>query len=129
MKYSLSKYQFTLGMLFGAVIACAPTKFNPASDVKAENVCDSSVSSCIVEQGFLNLTQNFEVGAGKVDILFVSDNSASMSPIQVKLKDRFSGFIQNLDSKKINYRVAVTTTDVITANKSRLIALGMENLF
>lgn len=122
MNWNLTKYQFAIGLVFGVVIACSPTKFKP-TDV-TESICDSSVTNCVVEQGFTNITQNFEVGAGKVDILFVSDNSASMSPVQLKLKDDFSGFIQNLDSKKIDYRVAVTTTDLSSVNSKKLIAMG-----
>lgn len=122
MKLDLTYFQFALGAVFGVVIACAPTKFKPSES--AEAICDSSVTSCVVEQGYTNLTQNFEVGAGKVDILFVSDNSASMSPIQAKLKDNFSGFVQNLDSKKIDYRIAVTTTDLTSVNSKKLIAFG-----
>ena len=119
--------QFSLGILFGVVIACSPTKFNPVTSVNS--VCDATVTNCVVEQGFINLTQNFEVGAGKVDILFVNDNSASMSPIQIKLKDRFAGFIQNLESKKIDYRIAVTTTDLAAVQKNRLITLENSKSF
>lgn len=124
MKFNLTPYQFSLGLIFGVAIACSPTKFSPAGDITPATICDSSVSNCLVGNGFIDLTQSFEVGAGKVDILFVSDNSASMSSIQAKLKDRFSGFIQNLDSKKIDYRIAVTTTDLLAVNKSRLIGMG-----
>ncbi len=120
---NITKYQFGLGLLFGVVIACSPTKFNQGAEATKEIICDGA-TTCVTENGFINLTQNFEVGSGKVDILFVSDNSASMYPIQSKLKERFSGFIQNLDSKKIDYRVAVTTTDLAAVNKSRLIAMG-----
>lgn len=128
MKFNITLSQFCLGTVFGAVIACSPTKFNPTASTP-NTICDSSVTSCIVEQSFINLTQNFEVGSGKVDILFVSDNSASMSQIQIKLKDRFSGFIQNLDSKKIDYRVAATTTDLTTASQSKLIPMGNSKTF
>lgn len=125
MLLNLTRYQFALGVAFGVAIACSPTKFSPTNLTDSGNpICDSSVTSCVVEQGYTNLTQNFEVGAGKVDILFVSDNSASMSPIQAKLKENFSGFIQNLDSKKINYRIAVTTTDLESVKSKKLISLG-----
>jgi hypothetical protein len=123
MSLKLIKYQFGLGVALGMVIACSPTKFTPSDSATA--VCDSTVTTCVVEQGgYTNITQPFEVGAGKVDILFVDDNSASMYPVQVKLKDRFSGFLQNLDSKKIDYRVAVTTTDLTAVNSQRLIKMG-----
>jgi hypothetical protein len=50
------------------------------------------------------------VGEGLVDILIVDDNSGSMSTEQSKMADRFSTFIQSLGS--LNYRIAITTTDV-----------------
>ncbi|MFZ3229502.1 MAG: hypothetical protein WA160_04805 [Pseudobdellovibrio sp.] len=111
-------YQFIFGLTFGAVIACSPTKFS--STTSPDSLCDKSVASCIVEQGILNITQNFEVGSGKVDILFISDNSASMSVIQAAIAQKFSGFIQNLDNKKIDYHVAITTTDVESVKTKKL---------
>ncbi len=103
--------QLTLGICLGSVIACAPTKFYPA--VSPTSVCDPSLVLC--EQGTggtTNIVQNFKVGAGKVDILFVIDNSASMAVIQDKLASRFHGFIQNLDAKETDYNIAITTTDL-----------------
>ncbi|HRO68094.1 MAG TPA: hypothetical protein PL182_11065, partial [Pseudobdellovibrionaceae bacterium] len=62
------------------------------------------------------------VGGGKIDVLVVTDNSASMSAEQAALANRFSGFISNLESKQIDYRVGVVTTDISSAeNKPRSI--------
>lgn len=119
-KYIVS--QFIVGALFGGVIACSPTKFT--SSTPATSVCDNATTSCVVEQGYVTLTKNFEVGAGKVDILFISDNSASMSIIQDQLARKFSGFIQNLDAKKIDYRVAITTTDLAAVQSKALVTFG-----
>ncbi len=52
------------------------------------------------------------VSGGKVDILIVDDNSASMSYEQARLASRFNNFISLLDGKSMDYRIAVTTTDV-----------------
>lgn len=49
----------------------------------------------------------------KVDILLVIDDSGSMELEQLKISAAFANFLTNLGS--INYRIAVTTTDV-TAN-------------
>jgi hypothetical protein len=113
--------QFTLGIIFGSIIACSPTKF---SEVPASGICNNSVSSCAITSGFVDVTQNYKVGSGKVDILFVSDNSASMSKAQVQLATKFSGFIQNLDSKSIDYRISITTTDLNYANQKGLITFA-----
>lgn len=106
--------QFILGSVLGSLIACSPTKFSQP-DVTG-SLCDSSVTNCVVQNNYADLTQDFKVGSGKVDILFVNDNSASMSKIQTQLAARFSGFIQSLDSKSIDYRIAITTTDLNSVN-------------
>lgn len=120
MNWNLTKYQFVIGLVFGVVIACSPTKFNPTGPTDGGS-CESADGCVIVSPFYQQHTRDFEIGAGKVDILFVSDNSASMSKVQAKLKDNFSGFIQNLDSKRIDYRIAVTTTDLASANAKKLI--------
>jgi hypothetical protein len=112
--------QLGLGICLGSVIACSPTKFYPA--VSPTSVCDPSLTVCeATESGQTKIVQNFKVGAGKVDILFVVDNSASMAVIQDKLANRFSGFIQNLDAKETNYQIAITTTDLAAVQASPLI--------
>lgn len=115
-------FQFSIGLAFGAVIACSPTKFNPGTPINS--VCDASVTNCVVTNGYVDLTQNFTVGAGKVDILFVNDNSASMSTIQTLLANRFAGFIQNLDTQRVDYRIAMTTTDLNAVSQNPLITFG-----
>lgn len=123
--YSKSlQIQFVIGVVFGAVIACSPTKFGNSQE--AANICDASVVNCITQSGFVEVTQNHKIGSGKVDILFVNDNSASMSKIQNQLAAKFAGFIQNLDAKSIDYRIAITTTDlnVVSQESKRLISFG-----
>lgn len=48
--------------------------------------------------------------AGKVDILFVVDNSPSMKKEQAKLGQRLSAFLAGLDN--VDWQIAFTTTDV-----------------
>lgn len=119
--------QFILGAVLGSVIACSPTKFGQAKD--AGDICDSSETICRVDPLSVSVSQNFQIGNGKVDILFVGDNSASMSDIQKALASKFAGFIQNLDSRKINYRIAVTTTDLNTVSQQKLIPFAAGKYF
>lgn len=112
--------QFALSAAMGSIIACSPTKF----DVAPSRVCESGVDTCIVENGITSLTQSFKVGAGKVDILFIDDNSASMSQIQSRLAARFSGFVEALDRREINYQIGITTTDINLALNDGLITFG-----
>lgn len=48
----------------------------------------------------------------KIDILFVIDNSGSMSEEQANLGENFPAFIQVIEESGLDYRVAVTTTGV-----------------
>jgi hypothetical protein len=48
----------------------------------------------------------------EVDILFVIDNSCSMSEEQASLTANFQSFIQFADAQALDYRIAVVTTDV-----------------
>lgn len=123
----LSKFlcmQFAVGIIFGSVIACSPTKFG--SSHQTTSICDATVSNCVTQTGSIDVTQNYKIGSGKIDILFVTDNSASMSKNQVLMASKFSGFIKNLDSKSIDYRIAITTTDLnsVTQSAKRFISFG-----
>lgn len=51
--------------------------------------------------------------ANKVDILIVNDNSSSMEEEQKKMSERFGSFVSAI--KTIDYRIAMTTTDLQTA--------------
>lgn len=115
--------QFALGSVIGGLIACSPTKFSQPD--LSNSLCDSSVTNCVVQNNYAEVTQDFKVGSGKVDILFVNDNSASMSKVQTQLAVRFSGFIQSLDAKSIDYRIAMTTTDLSAVQGSqKLVTFG-----
>lgn len=59
-------------------------------------------------------TETFVADAseGKVDILFVDDNSASMDPEQNKLGQRFPSFVNALIG--LDWQVGITTTDCST---------------
>lgn len=63
------------------------------------------------------------VSAGKVDILFVVDNSGSMYVEQVKMANSFPAMLNGLELNDLDYRIAITTTDVISSNNPKK-ALG-----
>ncbi|MGQ0505201.1 MAG: vWA domain-containing protein [Myxococcaceae bacterium] len=50
--------------------------------------------------------------ASMVDVLWVVDNSESMAPRQENLAKNFQAFIQLFSQSAIDYRIAVTTTDI-----------------
>lgn len=58
-----------------------------------------------------NFQQNSSETNGKIDVLFVIDNSGSMASSQQRLANSFSHFIELFTEKGFDYRIAVTTTD------------------
>ncbi|MFT3710632.1 MAG: hypothetical protein QM817_23655 [Archangium sp.] len=50
--------------------------------------------------------------ASKIDVLWVVDNSGSMAPRQENLARNFGSFITEFTKNSIDYRIAITTTDV-----------------
>lgn len=93
----------------GAYVACAPKRF---SQDPTYNACQNSGQNCVSQNGRDYFNNSETVAGGKIDVLVVTDNSASMSAEQAQLGNRFQGFIQNLESKQIDYRVGVVTTDI-----------------
>jgi hypothetical protein len=112
------KHFSTFLVFFGAYLmgACSGVRFSQTFE------CEKN-GTCIVQNGKpVYPGQDVVVGGGKVDILIVTDNSASMSFEQNRMAERFSLFLNNLDSKSIDYRIAFTTTDISTnTNQPRAI--------
>jgi hypothetical protein len=54
---------------------------------------------------------------GKVDILWVVDDSGSMAWAQKELAEKFSSFVHALSIADINFHLGVTTTSMCLANK------------
>lgn len=50
--------------------------------------------------------------ANKIDVLWVVDNSGSMEPRQNNLANNFQAFMTEFTRNDIDYRIAVTTTDI-----------------
>lgn len=55
----------------------------------------------------------------QVDVLFVVDNSCSMSEEQASLGNNLASFLTYANQEMIDYHIAVTTTDVQSANRGR----------
>lgn len=121
--------QAFVGMVVGVVVACSPTRFSAGNDISTDGNGYINPSNCVVQGSFTGCTSSFKVGSGKVDILFVDDNSASMSFEQKNMAAKFGGFVEALDRKQINYRIAITTTDFNTVSQKRLITFGNGNSY
>ncbi len=92
----------------GIYVGCADVKF----DKQPSPSCQAAADNCT--PGAKKETYNYdvEIGFPQVDILFVNDNSASMSTEQRKLAQRFANFIQALSAESVDYRIGITTTDI-----------------
>jgi hypothetical protein len=62
-----------------------------------------------------------QVNANSVDVLFVVDNSGSMSDNLRELANSFRVFIQQFDNLGLNYHIAVTTTDMDRADAGEFV--------
>ena len=58
---------------------------------------------------------NQSVNSGVVDILFVIDNSGSMSVEQERMQESFGNFVRGLDIDGLDFRIGIITTDVSDA--------------
>jgi len=104
---TMEKYiRYAIGVVVvGYVVACAPVKF------EKQIPCGAGCTG-VTPSGDIQYDVTTTVGGGKVDILIVDDNSASMSPEQHAMAARFSNFISALDARSIDYRIAIITADV-----------------
>ncbi len=64
--------------------------------------------------------QSSSGGNKKVDILWVVDNSSSMTPLQTNLVNNFGSFINAFQQKGYDFQIGVTTTDAYLASSSFL---------
>lgn len=91
-------------------------KFNALLGVAALAVaplvtgCNKSASFSLLSDT-ATFTQNSASINGKIDILFVIDNSGSMAPSQQAMADNINRFFEKFDAKGFDYQIAVTTTD------------------
>lgn len=107
------KHYTLFAFCFSVYIGCAKVQF---SDVPAEGGGGPGVQTGGVQTG------TKDGGKKAVDILFVVDNSASMSTEQASMASRFTNFIGTLNAAGLDYRIGIITTDVSdNANPPRAI--------
>lgn len=116
MKKLLKRSQYYTGRLafcgFAVFLAaCSPVEF--AHD---ESCGKFGNQECVVSpQGLNHFDNTIEVGNGKVDILFVNDNSGSMSVEQEKMGERFPHLTDSLED--LDFNIAMITTDAADEGK------------
>jgi hypothetical protein len=100
---------YILTFSIGLYIGCSPVKFTADPNF---NKCQNFTQTCITVGDIDYFDYSQSIQGETVDILFVDDNSASMSEDQRNLGNRFSFLLARLRAKNINYRIGVITTDV-----------------
>lgn len=100
----ITKY-LIIAVVAGLYVACSPVVFEKDLDCGPGCTRDP-------DTGKRTFEYTVTMAGAKVDILFVNDNSASMSFEQANIANRFSNFISTLDQRGLDYRIAITTTDV-----------------
>lgn len=94
-------------------VACAPKKFEKDPDA---DKCQNFSENCISADGVDYFDYTVKENGGLVDIVFINDNSGSMSPEQSQMAVRFKSFLSILDSRYIDYQIGVITTDISSSS-------------
>lgn len=106
---------------------CSKVEFSsPPPDCVSQNKC------AVTPDGLITYNYTVTTSSIPVDILFVNDNSGSMTVNQSALAARFSNFF-NLISQ-FDYHIAMVTTNVVDANfpalqNGQLVSFGSGGLF
>jgi hypothetical protein len=66
--------------------------------------------------------------AKKLDIVWIIDNSGSMSDEQTALGDNFNVFIQDFITQNVDFRMAITTTDATSSYNGLMVPYSAEKL-
>lgn len=105
------KYRNHLIIFFAVSIyvGCSDVKFESVPSQQCAEVENNfGNGSCFEEPGYLNY--HFEFGVGRMDILFVNDNSGSMYVEQQNMADRFPNLLNEIAG--LDYQIAMVTTDI-----------------
>lgn len=87
--------------------------------VSTDDATQPDAKAIVSGTGYLDQNDVLEQGTQhSADILFVVDNSGSMSDKQQRLSDSFSTFINWLIGHTVSFHIAVTTTDMDDPNQS-----------
>jgi hypothetical protein len=101
-----------------ATVSYTPVDVTPDSGVLHVLSDDPSMPDAIASQygtahyGATNIDAFYQEGNNSTDILWVVDNSCSMSEEQTSLAVNFAAFMQIVEALDMDYQIGVTTTDI-----------------
>ena len=128
MKRRLPSFSLASVGLALALGACTAPDLSPPCPVKADATQaerDAALRQCYGSQSDDPVDTRLKKD---VDILFVIDNSVSMSPKQRVLTQNIPKFIQAIEATGANYHVGVVTTDVGTLTAEGVKFQGSEDV-
>lgn len=96
------------------IASCSKTKFEQVANCQNSGIV--CTKSCEGENCFENFDQSYTSERGKVDLLFVVDNSGSMSEQQREIANKFPSLFTKI--RDLDFRIAITTTDVEASRSS-----------
>lgn len=107
-------YYISIACLFMVTVACSSNDnvFNVATNSKCSDANQSPNIMCMFNESDNTVTYKYKIRSGKIDILFVIDNSRSMYKEQVKMSEQFPEFVDSL--KDMDFQIAMVTTDITT---------------
>lgn len=94
--------------IIGIAVGCSDVGFDSIPKLSCEGISRDQDTECTNSPN--TVTVSFTFGIGDVDILFVDDNSGSMSVEQKKMATAFPTFLSNISN--LFYQIAIITTDV-----------------
>lgn len=107
-------------------VGCSDVKFEGVPSTQCVNVEDEfGNGSCFDQAGTLNY--HFEFKVGRIDILFVDDNSGSMYTEQSQMATKFESlwkYVAGLD-----YQMAIVTTDISSSPGNIVRGEGQDGKF
>lgn len=108
MTFIKTKSYLSALFLVGTIAGCSDVGFDSLPKISCGDVSPDQNTNCVGFDGIIRVS--FTFGIGDVDILFVDDNSGSMSVEQKKMAAAFPNFMNSVAN--LFYRISIITTDV-----------------
>lgn len=111
--YSISMTSMVVA-LASYIVACTPVQFSKIQD-SSGGTPDHKVGPTTCQSGtcIQHHTDTKYSGTNRADLLFVIDNSGSMSDVQQNIASKFGSLLSKLSG--IDYHIGIITTDVSSA--------------
>lgn len=109
MKSFFLNFSSLIVVISSFVVACSKVNFEKDKAAQPPGCIANQDKGC-------DFDYDIFINGGMVDILFVVDNSGSMSIDQEKMGQRFPNLIKQLDDRMLDYRIGIITTDISNAD-------------